>query len=154
METKKSTKVTYKKIKSYLRWKTFINKILVSKKVLHSKEKNSCKHYIGYNDDDDDDVIRSLCIKLPQMIGYVKHFNNNNDINKTMSFSATNDRLLKQYTQILEKVSNLMGIESDSEPVYVDKYIKPKIRSYGGDITTNCQKNEVQEKAHHGIAYQ
>ena len=88
------------------------------------------------------------------MIGYVKHFNNNNDINKTMSFSATNDRLLKQYTQILEKVSNLMGIEFDSEPVYGDKYIKSKIRSFGDDITTYFQKNEVQEKTHHGSAYQ
>ena len=31
----------------------------------------SITYFIGYNDDD---VIRSLCIKLPQMIGYVKCF--------------------------------------------------------------------------------
>ena len=31
--------------------------------------KNSFKYFHGYNDD----VIRPLCIKLPQMIGYVKH---------------------------------------------------------------------------------
>ena len=30
--------------------------------------KNSFKYFIGYNDND---VIRPLCIKLPQIIGYV-----------------------------------------------------------------------------------
>ena len=55
-----------------------VNKILVSKKELYSK-KSSFKYFIEYNDDG---VIRSLCIKLPQMIGYVKCF----ESNKTMSF--------------------------------------------------------------------
>ena len=43
------------------------NKILDSKEKL-SGTKNSLKYFIGYNDDDDD-AIRPLCIKLPQMIG-------------------------------------------------------------------------------------
>ena len=46
-----------------------VNKILLSKKESYGT-KNSLKYFIGYNDDD---VIRPLCIKLPQMIGYVKH---------------------------------------------------------------------------------
>ena len=45
------------------------NKILVSKKESYGT-KNSLKYFTGYNDDD---VIRPLCIKLPQMVGYVKH---------------------------------------------------------------------------------
>ena len=57
---------------------TDVNKILVSKKELYSK-KSSFQYFIGYNDDG---VIRSLCIKFPQMIGYVKCF----ESNKTMSF--------------------------------------------------------------------
>ena len=51
-------------------------------------KKNSFKYFIGYNHDD---VIRPLCIKLTQMIGYVKYFDNN----KTMSFKATEKKLLK-----------------------------------------------------------
>ena len=50
------------------------DKILVSKKELYGK-KSSFKYFLGYNDDDD--VIRPLCIKLSQMIGYVKHFDSN-----------------------------------------------------------------------------
>ena len=44
-----------------------ITNILVSKKESYGT-KNSLKYFIGYNDND---VIRPLCIKLPQMIGYV-----------------------------------------------------------------------------------
>ena len=47
-----------------------VNKTLVSKKESYGT-KNSLKYFIGYNDGD---VIRLLCILLPQMIGYVKHF--------------------------------------------------------------------------------
>ena len=50
--------------------------------------KNSLKYFNGYNDDD---AIRPLCIILPQMIGYVKHF----DKNKTMSFKVSDNKLLK-----------------------------------------------------------
>ena len=64
-----------------------VNKILVSKKELYGT-KNSLKYFIEYNDDD---VIRPLCINLPQMIGYVKDF----DSNKTMSFKISDNKLLK-----------------------------------------------------------
>ena len=43
---------------------------------------------MGYNDDG---IIRPLRIKLPQMIGSVKYF----DSNKTISFKATDKKLLK-----------------------------------------------------------
>ena len=51
--------------------------ILVSKKEPYGTIK-SIKYFIEYNDDD---VIRLLCIKLPQMIGCVKCFNNNDNNN-------------------------------------------------------------------------
>ena len=72
------------------------NKILVSKKELYGKEKKLFRYIIGYNDDD---VIRPLCIRLLQMVGYVKYFDNN----KTMSFNATDNRLLRTHKKIWEK---------------------------------------------------
>ena len=57
------------------------DKILVSKKESYAT-KNLLKYYVGYNDTD---IIKPLCIKLPQMIRYVKSF----DSNKTMSFKTT-----------------------------------------------------------------
>ena len=64
-----------------------VNKILVSKKEPYGT-KNSFKCFIGYNDND---VIRPLCVRLPQMIGYAKKF----DENATMSFRATIKNFLK-----------------------------------------------------------
>ena len=64
-----------------------VNKILVSKEESYGT-KNSLEHFIGYNNGD---VIRPLCILLPQMIGYVKHF----DSNKTMSFKVSDNKLLR-----------------------------------------------------------
>ena len=46
-----------------------VNKILVSKEEPCSTKK-WFKYFIGYNDN----VIRPLCIKLPQMAGYVRKF--------------------------------------------------------------------------------
>ena len=71
------------------------NKILISKRQTYGK-KSSLKYFIGYNDND---VIRSLCIKLPQLIGYVKCFGSN----KAMSIKASDNKLLKKCTKNMGK---------------------------------------------------
>ena len=76
-----------------------VNKILISKKESYGKN-ISLKYFIGYNNND---VIRPLCIKLPQMIGYVKCF----DSNKTMSYKASDKKLLKKN---MGKNSNLLSL--------------------------------------------
>ena len=86
-----------------------VNKILVFKKESYGT-KNSLKYFIGFNHD------KSLCINLPQMIGYVKDF----DSNKAISFKADDNKLLKKYNKIWEKISNLLDIECDSDPIYGD----------------------------------
>ena len=78
------------------------------------------------------------------MIGYVKHF----DSNKTVSFKVNDNKLLKKYNKIWEKISSLMNIEFDSEPVYGDgdKYIKQKITMYEGRVNTNFQGKKVPKE--------
>ena len=117
-----------------------VNKTLVSKKE-SSGTKNSLKYFIGYNDGD---VIRPLCILLPQMTGYVKYF----DSNKTMSFKVSDNKLLKKYKKTWEKVGNILNIEFDNELVYrdVDKYIKTKIKMYGDRVNTNFQGKKVPKE--------
>ena len=73
-----------------------VNKILVSKREPYGT-KNSFKYFIGYNDND---VIRPLCVRLPQMTGYARKF----DENIKMSFIMVNDKqLLKNYNKIWKK---------------------------------------------------
>ena len=104
-------KVIFTKTKSHLiliNWLTNIdaNQILVSKKELYGTNK-SIKSCMWYNDDN---VIRPLCIKLPQMIRYVKCLNRN----KAMSFKVIDE----SYTKIWEGGRNLINMKLDSEPVY------------------------------------
>ena len=114
-----------------------VNKILVSKKESYGT-KNSLKYFIGYNDGD---VIRPLCVLLPQIIGYVKYFNSN----ETTSFKVSDNKLLKKYNKTWERIGNLLSIGFDSEPVYGDvhKYIKTKIKMYGNRANTNFQRKKV-----------
>ena len=108
-----------------------INNILVSKKESFGN-KNSLKYFIGYNDND---IIRSLCIRLPQMTGYARKF----DEITTMSFRVNDKQLLKIYNRVWEKVEKLMKIDFESKPVYGndDKYIKTKRKTYADSIITN-----------------
>ena len=68
-----------------------------------------------------------------------------------MSFKVNDNRLLKKYNKILEKVSIWMNIEFDSQPVNDDndKYIKAKIKSYGYKVNKNFQSKKYQRKMHH-----
>ena len=102
------------------------NNILISKKESYGT-KNSFKYFIGYNDNE--------CIKLPQMTGYARKFNEN----VTMSLKVNDKQLLKNYNIIWEKTENLMGTDFESKPVYGndDKYIKTKMKIYAKNLFTN-----------------
>ena len=80
------------------------------------------------------------------MFGYVKHFDSNN----TMSFKVIDNKLLKHYSKIWERVSSLANTEFDNEAVYGDddKYIKTKIKAYGDKINKNFQGKKYQKKMH------
>ena len=114
-----------------------VNKILVSKEEPYAT-KNSFKFFIGYNDND---VIRPLCINIPQIIGCARKFKGN----KTMSFKINIRKLLKRYSQIWKKVEKLLKINFNGEPIDDDnnKYIKTKIKIYGGSINTNFQGKKI-----------
>ena len=117
-----------------------VNNILVSKKEPY-RTKNSHKYFNGYNDNDN---IRPLCIKLPQMTGYARKFNEN----ATMSFIVKDKKLLKKYTKIWETIEGLMKINFESKPVYGDhdKYIKTKIKIYAGSIITNFHNKKMPKE--------
>ena len=66
------------------------------------------------------------------MSGYEREF----DETKFMSF------LIKD-GEFLEKVSNNIKKEFDSEPVCNEKYIKTKIKSYNGKINKNLHYNYI-----------
>ena len=119
-----------------------VNNILVSKKEPYGT-KNSQKYFMGYNDNDN---IRPLCIRLPQMTGYARKTNEN----ATKAFIVKDKKLLKKYSKIWERIEGLMKITFESKPVYGEdvNYIKTKIKTYAGNIITNFHNNKMpKEKA-------
>ena len=143
METKKSTKKTFTTTKSNFDIEDIdINKILIFKPETY--ENNMRKYIIGYNDN----TISPLQLFLPKMIDYLNIFK---DGARKMSFFTDNNEFLERYTSIWDKISDLVNKKFDSDPIYYNKYINTKIRSYINDIKTNfCnignKNNKLPEK--------
>ena len=66
-----------------------VDQIVVSDKFKHNNE--SLKYFIGYQEDE---IVKTLCIILPQMSGYIKYFEN---VGKNMSFLINNQEVGEKY---------------------------------------------------------
>ena len=73
-------------------------KIVVSDRFKHSEE--GYKYFIGYQEDE---IVKPLCIILPQMngYGYIKYFGNGG---KNMSFLIKNSEVWEQYEEIWDVI--------------------------------------------------
>ena len=60
---------------------------------------------------------------------------------KYVSFLIKDDELLEKYNEVWEKVKKSLEKEFDSELVYIEKYLKIKIKSYNGKINTKLPQH-------------
>ena len=118
-----------------------IDQIVVSHKFKHNNE--GFKHFVGYLKDE---IVKPLCIILPQMSGYIKYFENGG---KNMSFLIKDDEVWEKYEQIWDVIKNKLGIKFHSEPVYEYKYLKAKVREFDGVIKTNFLGNDMLKENMH-----
>ena len=77
------------------------------------------------------------------MSGYVKTFKVKS--NKLMAFHIDDEKLLEKYEAIWTKIEDLKSTELNTLPVYDDRYIKTKIRTYGDKVYTNFRGLNVPE---------
>ena len=63
--------------------------------------------------------------------------------NKNAIMSFRDKELLKNYKEIWEKTEKLMKIDLESKPIYDDKYIKTKIKTYADSIITNFHNKKM-----------
>ena len=113
-------------------------KIVVSDRFKHSED--GSKFFIGYIEDE---IVKPLCIILPQMNGYIKYFDNGG---KNMSFLIKNSEVWGKYEDIWEVIKNKLGSEFHSQPFYENKYLKAKVREFNGNIKTNFLGNNLPEE--------
>ena len=101
-----------------------VDQIVVSDKIKHSDE--GFKYFIGYQESE---IVKPLCIILPQMSGYIKYFENGG---KNMSFMVKDDNVLDKYNKISDKITKKLNIKFHSMPIYNKTY-----REFDGKIKTN-----------------
>ena len=121
-----------------------------SKQAIADKFKHSddgFKYFIGYLHDNDD-VIRPLCIILPQMSGYIKYFDNGG---KNMSFKIEYESVYLKYIEIWNKIKKSLNTRFHSQPIYDDKYIKAKEKKFSSMINTLFSCNEIPKERNHYI---
>ena len=58
-----------------------------------------------------------------------------------MSFLAHNEKVTLKYNNIWEKVKKLLGVELESQPVYYEKYIKTRVKTFDDKVITKFTYN-------------
>ena len=118
-----------------------LDQIVVSDKFKHSD--TGFKYFIPYQEGE---IVKPLCIILPQMSGYIKYFENSG---KSMSFFIKDDEVWEKYEQIWDVIKNNLGIKFHSKPIYDQKYMKAKVREFDGVIKTNFLVNDTLKENMH-----
>ena len=67
------------------------------------------------------------------MSGYIKYFD---DGGKNMSLKIEDDNVLVKNNQICKKIKNMPGMKFHSQPVYDEKYIKTKVKTFNKVVHT------------------
>ena len=86
---------------------------------------------------------------MSKISGYVQTFKvkdgDKDKNNKLMSSYIDDEKLLEKYKTILTKIEDLKNIELNALPVYDDRYIKIKVKTYGNKVLTNFRGLNVPE---------
>ena len=95
-----------------------LSKIVVSKK--WKIDDKTYKYFCGYLNND---VIKHLCVILPQMNGYIKYFDGGG---KNMSFVTDDEKVYEKYNEIWEVIKNFLKIDFTVNSVRGDIYLVAK----------------------------
>ena len=95
-----------------------LSKIVVSKK--WKIDDKTYKYFCGYLNND---VIKHLCVILPQMNGYIKYFDGGG---KNMSFVTDDEKVYEKYNEIWEVIRNFLKIDFTVNSVRGDIYLVAK----------------------------
>ena len=104
-----------------------LDSVDLSKIVVSSRWKlndTTYKYFCGYLNND---VIKPLCVILPQMSGYIKYFDNNG---KNMSFVTDDKEVYEIHNEIWNVVKKLLKLEFTASPIRDDKYILAKLKIF------------------------
>ena len=114
-----------------------IDQIATSDKFKHSD--GGFKYFIFYNESE---IVKSLCIILPQLNAYIKYFGNGG---KNISFVTKDDDVLDKYNEIWDKVKGKLNIQFHSMSIFDEKCIKAKVTEFDGVTKTNVLGDKIPD---------
>ena len=117
-----------------------LDSVDLSKIVVSSRWKlndTTYKYFCGYLNND---VIKPLCVILPQMNGYIKYFD---DGGKNMSFVTDDEKVYEKYDEIWNVVKGLLKLKFAASPIRNDKYILAKLKIFKKKNLTTFSSNIV-----------
>ena len=144
METKKLIKKKFYSSKEAI----LLDSIDLSKIVVSSKWKlndTTYKYICGYLNND---VIKPLCVILPQMNGYIKYFD---DGGKNMSFVTDDEKVYEKYNEIWNAVKGLLKLKFAASHIRNDKYILAKLKIFKKKNLTTFNNNIIPTEKNHYI---
>ena len=103
------------------------------------------KYFCGYLNND---VIKPLCLILPQMSGYIKCFDNGG---KNMSFVTDDKEVYEKYDEIWNVVKSLLKLKFTASPIRDDKYILAKLKIFKKKNLTTFNNNIAPMEKNHYI---
>ena len=81
------------------------------------------------------------------MCGYIKYFENGG---KNISFTIEDQDVYLKYNEIWNKTKNVLNIKFHNEPIYDDKYIKTKVKTFNSMINILFTRDEIpRERIHY-----
>ena len=66
------------------------------------------------------------------MSRYIKYFDNSG---KNMSFKFEDDAVIVKHNEMWKKIKKTLDIRFHSKPVYDEKYIKAKVKTFNGVVS-------------------
>ena len=104
------------------------------------------KYFCGYLNNDttgsssSERIIKTLCVILPQMNGYIKYFH---DGGKNMSFVTDDENVYEKYDEIWNVVKGLLKLKFTTNPIRDDKYILAKLKIFRKKNITTFNNNNI-----------
>ena len=74
------------------------------------------------------------------MNGYIIYFDNGG---KNMSFKIESEDVYLKYAEIWNKSKSILNVKFHSQPIYDDKYIKTKVKTFNNTINTLLSGDEI-----------
>ena len=80
------------------------------------------------------------------MIGYIKYFH---DGRKNMYVKIEVDNVYLGYIEIWNKIKKALNIRFHSQPIYDEKHIKTKVKTFNHVINTVFSESEIPKERNH-----